>query len=179
MNPEDISSVLSMGDPDDRDWAILELVRQASPNDTIETLENLASNIGSSYERAMALIELFERCRVTNRLRALEYLDKSLESSYKADERWQPPELLSKIGSCYFEADEPDKAMATWSQAIEKAKECLAEASSQDTFSCSDILGGLAVKLAEFRLDDKAAEVANLIPIEKIRLYAIERIDAL
>jgi len=172
---EKISSVLSIEDEDDKDWAILQLIQESGPEDPVEQLEALAERIVNPYDKTQAYIELFNRCKAKDLPRAHRYLETAREHSVQSCEFWQPADSLSRIGSLYAELGNINRAISIWNEAVASAEDSIKADPRQDAISCFGILGEIAIKFSEVKMPERALEIARLIKIDKIRDYAIEK----
>jgi hypothetical protein len=177
MDNQKISSILNIRDSEDRDLALLEILGEPEPEDSLDDLEALLNHIDGAYEKTCGLIEMYKHWAGTNSGRAVEFLKSAALIAVKADEYWQKAELLSKIGFQCAKEGEIDLARSYWEQGAAIAANCQTVGGLQDSFDCSSVLGEIAINFSNVKMDEMAVKFATMIQNEAIRTRTLKMIS--
>lgn len=176
MESLELLEVMKIKDEEDRDLALLNLVRNTTNQDNWKNAEIIANKILGQYEKSEAYLSIYQGLKHSNDDEALRVLKKSEDEAVSADEEWQKSELLLKIGKEYFDIEQVDKAQKVWLKAVTIAKDGEKKGSTQDSLDCSSVLGEIALHLRYIGLTDEALQIASGINNRAIRERTLQQI---
>jgi hypothetical protein len=162
-------SVHKIEDPEDRDLALLELLRGSSGERSVQELEEIVNHIGGAYEKTEACVALYEIIRDTDLDESIKYLETASDFAVQADEVWQRGELLSKIGVLFVKEGKLDKAKEIFELGAQIAAEGQNSPSIQDSLDCSSTVAEIAINFSKAGMPEEASKVIATITNEYVR----------